>query len=64
MTRDMFLSTVGPLAVLVLVGAGLARRRLPAQKLGLLALAWIAIIVIVWGVVTLAPRLYQHLDFT
>ncbi len=57
MTGDRAAELVWALGGLVLVGSALLARRLPAARLGKLALAWIAIFVVAVTIVVLWQRL-------
>ena len=54
---DMAFAVTGIAAALILVGAGLVRRRLPTTRLLALAGLWVAIIGLGWAVATLGLHL-------
>ncbi len=61
MTGDRAADLVWACGALVLVGSALAARRLPAKRLGLMALAWIAIFIAALALVVLC-RMLVHRD--
>ena len=60
MTGDRAADLVWALGALVLVGSALLARRLPVKRLGLMALAWIAIFIAALGLVVLWQMLVHR----
>ena len=57
MNENMAIGVVGMVGVMVLVGSGIVRQRMPLKTTLRLALLWLGIFVLAWAIATLGLRL-------